>query len=79
MEPIIERCAGVDVGQAEVVACILVGEAHKKARKEVRTFRTLTKELLEMRDWFVSEGVPCGYGKHGRLLEAGLRHFGGRL
>jgi transposase len=57
MEPIIERCAGVDVGQAEVVACILVGEAHKKARKEVRTFRTLTKELLEMRDWFVSEGV----------------------
>lgn len=57
MEPIIERCAGVDVGQATVVACVLVGEGHKRSRKEVRTFRTLTKELLEMRDWFLSEGV----------------------
>lgn len=57
MEPITERCAGVDVGQATVVACILLGEGHKKPRKEVRTFRTLTKELLEMRDWFLSEGV----------------------
>jgi transposase len=57
MEPIVERCAGVDVGQGIVVACILVGEAHKKPRKEVRTFRTVTKELLEMRDWFLSEGV----------------------
>jgi hypothetical protein len=33
MEPIIERCAGVDVGQAEVVACILIGEGHKKPRR----------------------------------------------
>src|SRR5260370_15646467 len=57
MEPIVERCAGVDVGQAMVVACILVGEAHTKPRKEVRAFRTVTKELLEMRDWFLSEGV----------------------
>ncbi len=57
MEPIIERSAGVDVGQAIVVACILVGQAHQKPRKEVRTFRTVTKELLEMRDWFLSEGV----------------------
>lgn len=57
MEPITERCAGVDVGQATVVACVLLGEGHKKPRKEVRAFRTLTKELLEMRDWFLSEGV----------------------
>src|SRR4030095_10400160 len=57
MEPITERCAGVDVGQATVVACILLGEGHRKPGKEVRTFRTLTKELLEMRDWFLSEGV----------------------
>jgi transposase len=40
-----------------VAACILVGEAHKKPRREVRSFRTVTKELLEMRDWFSSEGV----------------------
>jgi transposase len=57
MGPIIERGAGVDVGQAIVVACILVGKGHEKPRKEVRTFRTMTRDLLEMRDWFLSEGV----------------------
>lgn len=57
MEPIIERCAGVDVGQAIVVACVLVGGPHQRTRKEVRTFRTVTKELLAMRDWFSEKGV----------------------
>jgi len=57
MEPIIERCASVDVGQATVVACLLVGGPKGRPRKELRTFRTVTKELLEMRDWFLSEGV----------------------
>jgi len=57
MEPIIERCAGVDIGQATVVACVLVGGPHQRARKEVRTFRTVTKELLVMRDWFSEKGV----------------------
>jgi len=57
MEPIIERASGVDVGQATVVATILVGEAHQRPRKETRSFRTVTRELLEMWDWFVTEGV----------------------
>jgi transposase len=48
MEAIIEGCAGVDVGQATVVACVLVGSAHERPRKELRTFRTVTRELLEM-------------------------------
>jgi transposase len=57
MEPIVERVAGVDVGQATVVATILLGPAHKRPRKETRTFRSVTQELLAMRDWFMSEGV----------------------
>jgi hypothetical protein len=57
MDPIIERVAGVDVGQAFVVACVLVGGPHERARKEIKTFRTLTKELLVMRDWFSEKGV----------------------
>jgi transposase len=57
MEAIVERCAGVDVGQATVVACVLVGSAHEKPRKELRTFRTVTRELLEMKEWFLSQGV----------------------
>lgn len=57
MEPIIERVAGVDIGQASVTATVLVGEAHERPRKQTRTFRTLTRSLLEMREWFRSLGV----------------------
>ena len=56
MEAIVERCCGLDVHQASVVACVLVGRAGPKPRKEVRTFGTTTRELLELRDWLASEG-----------------------
>jgi transposase len=61
MEPIVERCCGLDVHQASVVACLLVGGAHQRARKEVRTFGTKTRELMTLRDW---------------LREAGCTHVG---
>ena len=57
MEAIIQQVGGVDVGQATVVATVLVGAAHERARKETRTFRTVTRELLEMREWFITKGV----------------------
>jgi transposase len=57
MEAIVERVAGVDVGQATVVATVLVGAAHERPKKETRTFRTVTRELLEMRAWFSAQGV----------------------
>lgn len=57
MEPIVERVAGVDIGQASVTATVLAGKAHERPRKETRTFRTLTRSLLEMREWFSSLGV----------------------
>src|SRR4051794_7721537 len=38
MDAIIERCAGLDVHQATVVACVLIGEAGRKPHKEIRTF-----------------------------------------
>src|SRR5438094_10254344 len=57
MEAILERVGGVDVGQATVVATVLVGAPHERPKKETRTFRTLTRELLEMREWFLAEGV----------------------
>lgn len=56
MEAIVERVCGLDVHQATVVACLLVGEASKKPRKEVRTYRTVTAELIRMRDWLRAEG-----------------------
>jgi transposase len=57
MDAIIERVGGVDVGQALVVATVLVGAAHERAKKETRTFRTVTRELLELREWFSAKGV----------------------
>src|ERR1019366_10504133 len=56
MEPIVERCCGLDVHQATVVACVLVGGAHQKPKKEGRTFGTKTRELMEMRDWLRDNG-----------------------
>jgi transposase len=57
MEPIVERVGGVDVGQATVVATVLVGAPHQRPKRETRRFRTLTRELLEMREWFLATGV----------------------
>ena len=57
MEAIIERCAGLDVHQATVVACVLIGEADRKPRKEIRTFSTLTRDLEAMRGWLKELGV----------------------
>jgi transposase len=57
MEAIVERCAGLDVHQASVVACVLLGEPGRKPRKEIRTFATLTRDLEALRDWLKELGV----------------------
>jgi transposase len=56
MDAIVERCCGLDVHQATVVACLLVGGAHQRPRKEVRSFGTKTRELMELRDWLRENG-----------------------
>jgi len=56
METIVERCCGLDVHQATIVACLLVGRASEKPRKQVKTFRAMTQDLLALRDWLLSEG-----------------------
>lgn len=55
MEVVYERCCGLDVPRDMVVACLSIIEAGQR-RKEIRTFRTVTKELLAMRQWLLSEG-----------------------
>ena len=56
MDAIIERCAGLDVHQATVVACVLIGQAGRKPH-EIRTFSTMTRDLEAMRDWLKGHGV----------------------
>src|SRR5271165_6545499 len=57
MQAIIERCCGLDVHQETVVACLLVGAPGAQATKEVRTFRTVTRDLEALRDWLLAAGV----------------------
>jgi transposase len=56
METIVEKGCGLDIGEETVVACLMVGSAGSKVRKEVRTFRTFTTDLERMREWLRAEG-----------------------
>jgi transposase len=50
MDVIIKRCAGLDVHKRTVVACVRIVRDGEVLR-EVRTFGTTTKELLDLFDW----------------------------
>lgn len=51
-----QRCAALDVHKETVSTCIRVPGANGK-REEIRTFGTMTADLLTLRDWLVSHGV----------------------
>jgi transposase len=57
MEVLYERCAGLDVHQATVVACVRRPGTRGRRASEVRTFGTTTAELLTLADWLTTEGV----------------------
>jgi transposase len=50
MEVLYPKCAGLDVHQASVVACVRLADG-ARASHEVRTFETTTKGLLALADW----------------------------
>ena len=56
MQTLVDRGCGLDVHQATVVACLLVTLRNGQIRKQLRTFRTTTRELLGLREWLLSEG-----------------------
>jgi len=51
MDAVLECCAGLDVHQETVVACVLSGPLDRKPKKEIETFSTTTKGLLILADW----------------------------
>jgi transposase len=57
MQAVIERCAGLDIHQASVVACVLIGAAGRQTKRETRTFGTTTHDLEVLRDWLKAAGV----------------------
>lgn len=51
MEDILQICAGLDVHQKVIVACVLNGELNKRPKKEIESFDTNTEGLLNLLDW----------------------------
>src|SRR5712691_7168922 len=51
MEVLYSSCCGIDVHAKMLVACLL-----KRGKKEVRTFSTMTEDLLHLLEWLSQEG-----------------------
>ncbi len=51
MQVILECCCGIDVHVKTVVACLIKGNL-----KEIRTFSTMTDDLLKLLEWLTQQG-----------------------
>lgn len=56
MQVVHENCAGLDVHKKTVVACVITPKDKGGWEKEIRTFSTMTKDLLNLSDWLTSKG-----------------------
>lgn len=51
-------CCGLDIHKRFVVACLLTTRADGAVDQEVRTFGTMTHDLLGLLDWLMAAGGP---------------------
>ena len=57
MELIYTHVAGLDVHKKTVVACVFTPGPKGKPQKEIRTFGTMTQDLLTLADWLTTKEV----------------------
>src|SRR5258708_32771729 len=57
MQVIHERCAGLDVHKKAVVAAIMLTQSDGSVQEYVRTFSTMTVDLLALDDWLRSYSI----------------------
>ena len=57
MQALLDRCAGLDVHQATVVATVRVSDDQGKRQVITHTFDTTTASLLALREWLQAHGV----------------------
>jgi transposase len=57
MDTLHRCCAGLDVHKETVVACVRRVSRDGRVTKEVRTFSTMTRELLRLGDWLEEQHV----------------------
>ena len=59
MEVLVERCAGIDVHQAQVRVCVRTPAAggRRKRVEEFASFGTTTPDLLALADWLAAREI----------------------
>jgi len=57
MDTLYPCCAGLDLHKDTVVVCVRRLADNGRLHKEVRTFGTVTRDLLALSDWLAAEGV----------------------
>ena len=57
VECLVERCAGVDIGKADLKVCVRVPGSRGGRRSQTKTFATTTSALLQLRQWLVDQRV----------------------
>jgi transposase len=56
MEVLYTHCCGLDVHKKSVTACLLTPTADTRVSKEIRTFDTMTPDILALADWLSAAG-----------------------
>ncbi len=56
MEVTHERCCGLDIHKRVAVACLITPGRAGRQEREVRSFSTMTRGLLELADWLQAAG-----------------------
>jgi transposase len=57
MQVVHERCGGLDVHKKVILACALWFDEQGRKQQEVRSFGTVSAELLRLADWLKGHGV----------------------
>jgi transposase len=57
VEVVYERCAGLDVGKDEVVACVHVPDGAGGRCQKVPTYQTFSSGLASLTEWLQGHGV----------------------
>ncbi len=57
MDIVYERCCGLDIHKKQVVACVIAPGPDGQPTKQIRTFGTMTADLLALADWLRAQEV----------------------
>jgi len=57
MQPILKNCCGIDVHKEQIKACIAKGPLNRPPKFEIKTFSTMTSDLLKLKEWLKQNEV----------------------